>query len=196
MDPVTFAAVAGVGLAAQGAGSYLGYGASKGQAQAQQESAAANAKIAGLQQGIEAQKFRAMELDASRRSLESIRAGQRARASGLAAATSQGAGSGSGLQGGYGNISGQMGTSLVGIGQNLEIGRNIFGLNAQISEQKIAIANAGAKSAQYGSEAALGQGLTSFGGSLMSAAGSAGKLAGNFGGGYSASPSYGEDNKY
>jgi hypothetical protein len=173
----------GAGAIAQGVGSYFGYEASKGQAEAQKEAAAANARIAEFEKQIEAQKFKAMTLDANRRSMESIRAGMRARAMGLVAATSQGAGGGSGLQGGYGSISGQMGTSLVGIAQNLEIGRNIFGLNTSISGEKINIANAQAKMAEYGSQAALGQGISSFGSSLMNAAPSMGRLVGNFKGG-------------
>src|SRR5690349_12770116 len=104
-------------------------------AQRQVEGAAAQnvatKAITGLEQQTEAQRFAAMELDARRQSLEAIRQGQRARALGLTAATQQGAGFGSGLQGGYGQISGQTNQNLLGVGQNLEIGRNIFGINSQ-----------------------------------------------------------------
>jgi hypothetical protein len=54
------------------------------------------------------------------------------------AATGAGAQFGSGLQGAYGQISGQSGVNLLGIRQNLELGRNIFDINAGISQQQIA----------------------------------------------------------
>lgn len=164
-------------------------------AQAQNQ---ATKEIAGLEQGVEAQRFQAMELDARRQTMDAIRNNQRARALGLTSATQQGAQFGSGLQGGYGQISGQTNTNLLGIGQNLEIGRNIFGLNSQITQQKLAYAAGGdiinqgqgiiAKSqgwnaigegiiAQGGGQiaagagtAAIGSGLSSLGGALVQAA--------------------------
>lgn len=97
-----------------------------------------NATIQAQQQ-IEAQKAQAMEMDARRQQLEVIRNQQRGRAMALATATAQGAKSGSGLQGGYGQVSGQSGVNLLGIQQNLQIGRDIFGLNQTISGNQIAL---------------------------------------------------------
>ncbi len=105
--------------------------------EATQKSTAISKEIIGLEQGVQAQKKQAMEIDARRSQMEIIRNQQRARAMGLAAATSQGAQGGSGLQGGYGQVSGQAGTNILGVQQNLEIGRNIFGLNESISNKKI-----------------------------------------------------------
>lgn len=97
-----------------------------------------NKNIISDEQGVERQKAQAMEVDARRQQLEVVRNQQRARAVGLTAATAQGASKGSGLQGGYGQASGQAGVNLQGIQQNLEIGRNIFGLNTDISTNRIA----------------------------------------------------------
>jgi hypothetical protein len=93
-----------------------------------------NQGIVGEQREIEATKRQAMEVDARRQQLEIIRNQQRGRALGLTTATSQGAGKGSGLQGGYGQISGQTGVNLLGVQQNLQAGRDIFDSNSSISD--------------------------------------------------------------
>lgn len=100
--------------------------------------------IAG-QQDIEVQKQKAMELDARRQQLEVIRNQQRGRALSLTTGVAQG---GSGFVGGssarggaQGQISGQTGVNLLGIQQNLQIGRDIFGLNEGISNNRIAQAD-------------------------------------------------------
>lgn len=95
-----------------------------------------NRQITAHEQQIEAQRMKAMQLDARRRQMEVIRNQQRYRAVGLTNATAQGAQFGSGLQGGYGQISGQSGVNLLGIQQNLQIGQDIFGLNQAITGQK------------------------------------------------------------
>lgn len=102
---------------------------------------AATRSIFGLEQGNEAQRRQAMEIDARRNQLEIIRNQQRGRALALTAATAQGASRGSGLQGGYGQISGQTGVNLLGIQQNLQVGRNIFDNNAAISAQRLGMAD-------------------------------------------------------
>ncbi len=98
------------------------------------ESRTINQGIVGEQREIEATKRQAMEVDARRQQLEIIRNQQRGRALGLTTATAQGAGKGSGLQGGYGQVSGQTGVNLLGVQQNLQAGRNIFDSNASISD--------------------------------------------------------------
>ncbi len=90
-----------------------------------------------LEQDIQKQRGQAMELDARRKSLEVVRNQQRARALALTTATAQGAQGGSGLQGGYGQATGQAGTNLMGIQQNLQIGRNIQAFNQGISNNRI-----------------------------------------------------------
>jgi len=96
-------------------------------------------RTVAAQQAIEAQKMNAMELDARRNQLEIIRNQQRSRAIGLATATASGSNKGSGLQGAYGQFSGQTGVNLLGVQQNLEIGRNIFDHNYNISQNNLAM---------------------------------------------------------
>lgn len=112
----------------------INVGAADQSVAASQASLAINQGIVGAQKNIEAQKRQAMEVDARRQQLEIIRGQQRARALGLTNATAQGAGKGSGLQGGYGQISGQSGVNLLGVQQALQTGENIFGSNAAITD--------------------------------------------------------------
>lgn len=93
-----------------------------------------NQGIVAQQKNIEATKRQAMEVDARRQQLEIIRNQQRGRALGLTTATAQGASKGSGLQGAYGQVSGQTGVNLLGVQQNLEAGRNIFDANSNITD--------------------------------------------------------------
>lgn len=101
-----------------------------------------NQNIITSEQGVEQQKQNAMELDARRQQMEIIRNQQRGRALSLATGVAQGGGGfvgGSSARGGaYGQISGQTGVNLLGVQQQLEVGRNIFGLNTNISNQRIA----------------------------------------------------------
>jgi hypothetical protein len=150
-------------LGVQAYGAYESYEGAK-------KSASAQNAITGLEQKVEGQRYQAMQLSAQRESLQQLRSAQQARATALSNATGQGAQFGSGLQGGYGQISGQSKNNLLGISQNLQIGTNIFGLDAQISQQKIAMANAQ-------TESATGSGISSFGKSLGSAIGPMASLA-------------------
>lgn len=146
-------ALLGVGLGLSAIGTLTNIGASK-------KLAAESKKQAQLEQQVERQRMAQMEIDARRKQMEVLRNQQRARASALAVATSQGASLGTGLAGAYGQIAGQTGTNLLGITQNLDIGRNIFDVNAKISQSKMRLADAQ-------SQAAIGQGLTSLGGSVL-----------------------------
>lgn len=122
--------------------------------------ASANQKIAKDEQAVEAQRQQAMELDAKRKQLEAVRNAQRARSVALTNATSQGAQYGTATAGAYGQISGQTGVNLLGIDQNLQIGRNEFGINSDITQQRIS-------SSQYGTLSSAGQGLSSLSSSFM-----------------------------
>lgn len=117
----------------------------------------------GIQQQIEAQRKQQMELQAHRQQLETVRQMQRARSQALTSATNQGAIFGSGLQGGYGQIGGATATNQLGISQNLEIGRNIFGLNQQLSQSRI-------QSAGFQSIGSVGSGLSSLGSNITNSA--------------------------
>src|SRR5580765_8302042 len=123
LSPESAGSVAGAGIGLEGVGAatslvggYLGYQAGKGEYQAQ-------SNIAEMQQQINKLHVNQMELTGRRNSMEVLRNEQKARSLALSGATNQGAAFGSGLQGGYGQISGQGGTNLLGIAQNLSLGR-------------------------------------------------------------------------
>lgn len=175
--PTGILVAVGLGLAAGGAA--LSYSASK-------DTAAAQQGIAQQEMKADKQRQQAMELDAQRRMRENVRNMQRAHSTALSNATSQNAQFGSGLPGGYGQISGYGGTEQLGISQNLQIGENLFGINQQINMYKMAISG-------YQSTAALGSGLSSLGGAMIQGAGTMGNIFGGarspaaFGGGNYAS---------
>jgi hypothetical protein len=175
MEPYSTAIFGSIGLGLQAASFFGGQGSADAYNEEQKQQIQ-------LQKQVEAQRRQAMELDASRKQRENIRQVQRARSVALTNATSQGAAQGSGLQGGYGQIQGQGAWNALGISQNLQIGRNIFDLNAQISDSKIRMADA-QRDQQFW------QGLGSLGSSMTSAAGGFGKLGSGFGGGKPGGPS-------
>lgn len=159
------ATVASVGVSA--------YGISQ-QTKAAKDSANASADVARQEQQAEAVRQQAMEADARRKQLENLRQMQRARAMSLSSATNQGAIYGTGLQGGYGQISGQGNFNAQGIDQSLSTGEQLFGINSNISQDRVNMAG-------YSANAAMGAGLTSLGGSILTASSSLGRLSGGFG---------------
>jgi hypothetical protein len=153
--PAVAAAIAGsaaIGAISSGIGGYESYQGAK------KQNAAQNA-ITGYEQQENQVRQQQMELNSQRSQMETLRNQQRARAMALNAATSQGAQYGSGLSGGYGQISGQANTQLLANSQNTALGEQTFGLDAMISQQKINYANAG-------SQVALGQGISAFGSNI------------------------------
>lgn len=156
--------VAGAGLAAQGAGFLGGLFGSDDAAEAQ-------AKITAMEQANEKLRLKAMEADARRKQLEQVRIAQRAVAVGLTTSFNQGASGGSAIGGIFGQGSGQLGTNLAGIYQNLLIGRETSANNAQISQAKLELAEAQADQSFF-------SGLGSLGGSLVN---NATKIGGFFG---------------
>lgn len=166
MEPFSMMLMAGAGIALQAIGMSKTNTAAKGYN-------AEEVKQIRQQQQVEGQRRQLMELDSQRKSLENIRNVQRSRSLALTNSTSQGAQFGSGLQGGYGQISSQGNYNAEGISQNLQIGRNMFDLNAQISESKIAQAN-------YSMDLQSAQGYSSLGKSLMGAASPFARLASGF----------------
>lgn len=154
--------IAGIGIAASIAGAAGSLYASQQQASAQKRAIAA-------QQEAERQRQLAMNLDAQRKKREQIRQAQVYRAQALATTTAQGASQGSGLEGAYGQISGQSGTNLQGINQNQEIGNNIFAANRAYGQAQADMADAQGSAATF-------QGISSLGGGLVSNAGTIGKI--------------------
>ena len=76
-----------------------------------------------------------------------------AQSSALATATSQGAASGSALQGAYGTIQGRGTTDIVGVNQNQQLGNAVFAANRQ--------------AAQGAATASLGGALQTVGGGIL-----------------------------
>ncbi len=163
MEPISF----GLGLLGSAVGAFTSYEASKKINQSQQAQF-------GLQQQVEGQRRQAMMLKDRRDQLENLRNVQRARATALTNATSEGAQSGSGLQGGFAQVMGQGSWNSVGMSLNLGIGENIFDLNSQITDQKLL-------QSQAQQQMSLGQGISSFGSSLMGASPGIGRLTSGFG---------------
>lgn len=152
MDPISAGlAIAGVGLQLFGGLSAAGRA---------EEISQLNQSIAQDEQAINKQKRTAMELSARRDQLQQFRNAQRLRAQATAAAVNQGASQGTGLQGGLAQIMDQNAFNIAGITQNLEIGRNIFGINDSISQKKAQISS-------LQGEMAGDQALASLGGSLV-----------------------------
>lgn len=166
MAAFTTAAIVGTSLALSAAGTYMQYSASKEQSEAQKASIAA-------EQRAEELRRRQMMLEARRRSTEILRNQQRARATALATATAQNAGQGSGVQGGFGQISGQAGTQYTATAENLAIGRGLFDANMDVSSARMAYAGAG-------TEMAFGRGLSSLGSTLMSVTPQLTSMAGGY----------------
>src|SRR6266404_4440835 len=123
----------------------------------------------GDEQQVQAQKQQQMELEANRAQLQNFRNVQQAQARSVAGATAGGAQFGSGLQGGLAAASDEGGVNALGISQNLEIGRNIFGIDTDISQKRIQIAGLQSRSALLGGQAATGQGYQSLGGAAIKA---------------------------
>lgn len=119
-----------------------------------------NKRIAELEMQTLEQQKKQMELQARRQQLEVIRNNQKVRSMSLTATNAQGAKFSSGLQGAYGQAQGQSGSNLLAIDQNLTIGRTLADINTDISAQRMALADDQTMSS-------FGQGLQSFGGSLM-----------------------------
>lgn len=146
MDPISLALGIG-GLGLQVAGAYMG---------AQGASAANEAAIKqiGLEQQGEAVKNQMMHTQLRRQSMEELRKAQRMSALAQNNATTQGAQFGSGLQGGLAQISGQSNTNQETLSLSGMFGDQMFDINRQISQQRVAQAEAG-MTQQFGNS--LGQ---------------------------------------
>lgn len=137
-----------------------------------------------------------MELSAKRSFTESIRQAQAGHATAVATASAQGASFGSGLMGGLAQIAGVANTNLLGTRQQFQMGQQNFGINQDITNERVRQADNASKMAdaqgtvaQGGGVIQQGQGmstaaagLSSLGGSIVNAAGTFGKLSGGFGG--------------
>lgn len=125
MDPIS----AGLGIA--GLGMKLLGGIMGSSAANQVHALQSQAYIQNMrQQGLNKQ---AMLLQSRRQQLDILRNSQRARALALNAATNQGAQFGTGLQGGYGQISGATNNNLLINDQSLSLGQQSASINDKLS---------------------------------------------------------------
>lgn len=163
MDPLTLG-IAAVGLGLQAFGGFSAAGKAK-------EAYGIQSNISGLEGQVNQQRQTAMELSARRQSMEIFRNNQRARSMAVNNATNQGAsyGNSSGLPGGLAQVQDQSMFNLSGVNQNLELGRNIFGLDDQISKQKLALS-------QVQSSMATDQAIGQLGGGITKNAGTIGNI--------------------
>ena len=175
MDPFTLLGLVGAGMSFGGSIGSL-FGSSKANDE--------KMKQAQLQMQIEAKRRQAMELNARRQQTENLRNTQLQRSMAITSATAQGAQFGSGLAGGLAQVSGQGYWNSQGISHNLALGQDIFGLNAQISQSKLA-------EGSYGSQAAMYQGISSMGSSLFNVSGKLGNIFGSTGGSSNAQTNWG-----
>jgi len=169
VDPISLALGVG-GIAMSAIGGFGAAGVSKQISQVSQNEV-------GLEEQVNMQKQNAMELSSRRQQTEIMRNSQRQRAQATAAATTQGAQFGSGLQGGLAGVTDQSTYNALGVNQNTQTGNNIFGLDYGISQDKSQIAG-------LQGQQATDQGIASLGGALTSSAGTIGKLSqgvGSFG---------------
>lgn len=143
----TIAALIG-GLALSAAGTAVQYSAAKDASEASQRA--------------EDARQRQLELESSRRRREIIRQSIIARSQAVSTATNQGAGDSSVLGGALGGITSNAAYGVAGVNQAESIGRDIFSANRQLA------------SAQ--SFGAIGNGLSSLGGSLTKNLGPIGRL--------------------
>lgn len=120
----------------------------------------------------EALRKKQMTLDVARQRREIVRQQVMARSQALANATSQGAAQGTGLQGGYGQISSNSGNNMNYNRQSADIGYGMFNANMQATNA--------------GTMASFGSGISNLGGTLMNNAQTIGRVgsyfAGKFGG--------------
>lgn len=161
------AVVGAVGLAA----SALGVGTSIYGAEQQSE---AQQQMLAIQQKEQEQRKNLFEIEQQRKRVEDLRQGQIAQSTARANAVSQGAQFGSGLLGGLAEIQGESNYNILGIQQNTQVGENLFSLDQQLTQAKIA-------SAQASTYQQIGSSLTSFGGQAISSMGEIGKLTSGFG---------------
>jgi hypothetical protein len=162
MDAVTLA-VGAIGLGLKLWGGFSAMSAAK-------EAHGVESQITDLGNQVTDQKRIQMQMDAGRRNLEIFRRTQQLKAQSLAGATAGNSQFGSGEAGGQGAITSAGFFNAEGVNNNLAIGQNIFGLDKQISNQKLALSG-------IQTTIATDQGIGSTGSSMMGSAETVGKLS-------------------
>lgn len=171
--------IAIIGGIASLAGSALSFfGASK-QAQVQEQEAKVSSEIAGVQMQIDEQRRQLATNIYQRQSAENFRRTQlalhSARAAGVQSGLSAGKGQGSsGVQGGEAQVTAEGATNAFNLGQEYQIGQNVFGLTKQEDLYKMQLAQLGGTAASYAGISALGSSFAQAGPAIT-------RLTGGFG---------------
>lgn len=158
MDPLT------LGIGAVGLGMQI-FGGVKA-SQAAQQAYGIQSNITNLDEQVNNQRQQQMTLSAGRQQMENFRNVQRARAQGLNASVNQGAQFGSGMSGGQAQAVDQGGVNNLGITQNLQFGQTMFGLDNQISGQKLALSGVQSSMATDQAISGIGSTLTKSAGTM------------------------------
>lgn len=159
--------IGGIGLGTQVLGGIMGSSAASERAEIEKN-------IASQEMQANSLRHTQMVLNSRRQQLEIVRNGQRARAMALNAATNQGAQFGSGLAGGYGQISGRTNNDLLSNSQNLQIGQGLFGIDNNISRYKMQLGD-------VQSDTSTSQGIQSLGGAMLKIGPTVGNIFQGFG---------------
>jgi len=138
------------------------------------EQAEAQQQMIAIQQKENEQRQRLFEMEQQRKRIQEIRNAQLASSTARVNAVAQGAQFGSGLLGGLAQIQGESNYNILGIEQNSLIGENLYALDTQLTQAKIA-------SAQAASLQQIGGSLTSFGGMAINSMDEIGRLTSGFG---------------
>lgn len=162
MDPLTL----GIGAIGLGLKLFNGFDAMS----KSQQSYDIQSNITGLENNVNDQREKQMQLSARRQNLEIFRKTQQLKAQSLSGSVAGGTQFTSGEQGGQGEVTAEGAFNSFGVNANLEIGENIFSLNRQISAQKMALSG-------VQSSIATDQGIGSIGTSIMGGSDVIGKLA-------------------
>lgn len=150
---------------------------SMGQADVAKKEAGVSAQIAGEEEQQNNVRQQAMMISAQRSQLQIVRNAQRARAMSIQTSTTQGASYGSGAAGGQAETTNEGYYGLQGVNNQVDFGKQMFGIDAQISQNKIQLA-------QLGGQSATDQGIASIGGAIMKAGPTIGAFSGNIGGAF------------
>lgn len=168
MDPISL----GIGLVGLGTSLY-GMFSSSGVAH---QTAQLSSNITGLEGQENDVRQQAMNMSAKRSQIQTVRTAQRARSMAVqAGATQTGSLTGSGVEGGISETTSEGAYGLQGINFQKAFGTQLFGLDAQVTNDKM-------KLASLGGTAATDAGITSLGGAIMNVSGKAGNIFGSLGG--------------
>lgn len=169
----------GAGLALQGIGLAGSLFEGMKESKIADQEAGVSQQIAGYEEQITRQRQQQMMLFSQRQQMENFRNVQKARAQGMSAAVNAGAQFGSGIAGAQSEAAAQGGQNQRNLGQDLQIGQNIFGLTDQIDSSKMQLSSLQGSMASAQGMGAIFGGMSGLGQGLLGGSNSLGHLFGN-----------------